>query len=184
MSNAEIGFTPKPPLSALCNMSSVKSPSTSSHFLSPCSIVMPTFLPWGYNLAFGKVMPRENGVFSPGSNTRVQSSTFIWRAVLGSRKAATGFWAMIVVFPSPNHSPGSDTRQSPCVRVTHSGGISSESVPGCLVGFAVRAPVELHAEVQTARKMNDKMMHILFMIFLVRQPSASAVGRGTFSLLL
>jgi hypothetical protein len=32
--------------------------------------------------------------------------------------------------------------------------------------------------------MNIEMMHILFMIFLVRQPSASAVGRGTFSLLL
>jgi hypothetical protein len=52
------------------------------------------------------------------------------------------------------------------------------------VGFAVRAPVELHAEVQLARRMNNEMMHILFMIFLVRQPSASAVGRGTFSLLL
>jgi hypothetical protein len=67
----------------------------------------------------------------------------------------------------------------------HTGGISSESSPGCLVGFAVRAPVELHAEVQlAARRMNNKMLHILFMIFLVRQPSASAVGRGTFSLLL
>jgi len=162
-------------------MSSTKVPSTSSHFFPLCSIVMPEFLPWGYNLEFGKLMPRENGVFSPGSNTRVQSSTFIWRAVLSPRKVATGFWSMIVVFPSPNHSPGSDTRQSPCVRVTHSGGISSESVPGCLVGFAVRAPVELHAEVQMARRMNNEMMHILFMIFLVRQPSASAVGRGTSS---
>src|SRR5512136_944833 len=164
-------------------MSSTKDPSTSSHFLSPCSIVMPEFLPWGYNLEFGKLMPRENGTFSPGSNTRVHSSTFAWRAVLCPRKVATGFWSMIVVFPSPNHSPGSDTRQSPCCRSLHSGCISSESVPGCLVGFRVRAPVELHAEVQMARKMNNKMkrLHILFMIFLVRQPSASAVGRGTSS---
>jgi hypothetical protein len=136
-------------------------------------------LPCGYNLAPGKVMPRENGLFSPGSNMRVQSSIFIWMAVLGSRKTASGFWLMIVVFPSPNHSPGSDTRQSPSVRVLHSGSISSESSPGCLVGFAVCAPVELHAEVQMTRRMNNEMMHILFMIFLVRQPSASAVGRGT-----
>jgi hypothetical protein len=71
---------------------------------------------------------------------------------------------MIVVFPSPNHSPGSDTRQSPSVRVLHSGGISSESSPGCLVGFAVCAPVELHAEMQLVRRMNIEMMHILFMI--------------------
>jgi hypothetical protein len=91
---------------------------------------------------------------------------------------------MIVVFPSPNHSPGSDTRQSPSVRALHSGGISSESSPGCLAGVAVRAPVELHAEVKLARRMNNEMMHILFMTFLVRQPSASAAGRGTFSLLL
>jgi hypothetical protein len=61
MSNAEIGFMPKPPFSALCNMSSVNAPSTTSHFLSPCSIVMPTFLPCGYNVAPGKVMPTENG---------------------------------------------------------------------------------------------------------------------------
>jgi hypothetical protein len=37
---------------------------------------------------------------------------------------------------------------------------------------------------QLARRMNIEMMHILFMIFWVWQPSASAVGRGTFSLLL
>jgi hypothetical protein len=37
--------------------------------------------------------------------------------------------------------------------------------------------------VQMARKMNNrmKMLHILFMISLVQQPSASAVGRGTSS---
>ena len=166
-------------------MSSVKDPSTSSHFFPLNSTVMPAFLPWGYNLAFGKVMPTENGVFSPGSNTRVHSPTFIWRAVLCPRKVATGFWAMTVVFPSPNHSPGSDTRQSPSCGVMHAGGISSDSSPGCLVGFATGTPVELHAEVQLARRRtNNKMLHILFMIFLVRQPSASAVGRGTFSLLL
>jgi hypothetical protein len=160
-------------------MSSTKAPSTSSHFLSPCSIVMPEFLPWGYNLEFGKVIPRENGVPSPGSNTRVHSPTFAWRAVLCPRKVATGFWSMIVVFPSPNHSPGSDTRQSPCCRATHSGAISSESVPGCLVGFAVGVAPQLAR--RSRRRMNNEMMHSLFMIFLVRQPSASAAGRGTSS---
>jgi hypothetical protein len=38
--------------------------------------------------------------------------------------------------------------------------------------------------VQMARRMNNEMMHILFMVFLVRQPFASAIGRGTSSLLL
>jgi hypothetical protein len=38
--------------------------------------------------------------------------------------------------------------------------------------------------VQMTRRMNIEMMHILFMIFLVRQPSALAVGRGTSSPLL
>ena len=162
----------------------MKAPSTSLHLFPLCSTVMPTLSPWGYNLAFGKLMPTENGVFPPGSNTRVHSSTFIWTAVLCPRKVAAGFWAMTVVFPSPNDSPGSDTMQSPSCRAMHTGGISSESVPGCLVGGAFCTPVELHAEAQLARRRNNEMLHILFMILLVRQPSASAVGRGTSPLLL
>ncbi len=160
-------------------MSSTKAPSTSVHFVPARSIDMPEFLPWGYNLEFGKVMPRENGVPSPGSNVRVHSPTFTWRAVLCPRKVASGFWSMMVVFPSPNDSPGSDTRQSPCSRVTHSGAKSSESVPGCLVGFAVGVAPQLVR--RSRRTMNNEMMNILFMMFLVRQPSASAAGRGTSS---
>ena len=45
----------------------------------------------GIQLGFRQVIPTENGMFSPGSNTRVQSPTFTWRAVLCPRKVAIGF---------------------------------------------------------------------------------------------
>jgi hypothetical protein len=107
---------------------------------------------------------------------KVQSPTFTWRVLLCGRKATSGFCLMIsVCCPPAKYSPGSATKQSPSSMVMHADGISSESCPGCLVG-ATAGAVE-----QLARRMNNEMMHILFMLLLVRQPPVSGVGRGTFS---
>lgn len=89
------------------------------------------------------------------------------------RKATTGAWLMITVFPPVKYSPGSGTRQSPSSMVMHAGGMFSESCPGCGVGVAVETGAQL------ARRINSEMMHILFMMFLVRRPPDS--DRGTFS---